>query len=164
MTPWTVARQAPPSMRFSRQEYWSGLPCPPPGDLPNPRIEPRPPALRADSLPAEPPEKFKNTGMGSLSLLQGIFPTQESNWGLLHCKWILYQLSNQGSYLLHRVVLKIQWNDTHTNLNSCAIYKKLAIIVIVLSTQNAWQNSPGQKSVRNWKHKRKFLFLWKYED
>ena len=108
VTPWTVARQAPPSMRFSRQEYWSGLPCPPPGDLPNPRIEPRPPALRADSLPAEPPEKFKNTGMGSLSLLQGIFPTQESNWGLLHCKWILYQLSNQGSYLLHRVVLKIQ--------------------------------------------------------
>ena len=40
MTPWTVARQAPLSMEFSRQEYWSGLPCPPPGDLPNPGIEP----------------------------------------------------------------------------------------------------------------------------
>ena len=39
-TPWTVARQAPPSMGFSRQEYWSGLPFPPPGDLPNPGIEP----------------------------------------------------------------------------------------------------------------------------
>ena len=50
-------------------------------------------ALQADSLPAEPPGKPKNTGVGSLSLLQGIFPTQESNWGLLHCRQILYQLS-----------------------------------------------------------------------
>ena len=82
---------------FSRQEYWSGLPCPPPGDLPNPGIEPRPPALQADSLPAESPGKSKNTRVGSLSLLQGIFPTKESNRGLLQCRWILYQLSNQES-------------------------------------------------------------------
>ena len=47
-------------------------------------------------LPAESPEKPKNTGMGSLSLLQWIFPTQESNWGLLHCWQILYQLSYHG--------------------------------------------------------------------
>ena len=60
------------------QEYWSGLPCPPPEDLPNLGIEPRFPTLQADSLPSEPPEKPKNTGVGSLSLLQGIFPTQES--------------------------------------------------------------------------------------
>jgi len=53
--------------------------------------------LQADSLPAEPPGKPKNTGVVSLSLLQGIFPTQESNWGLLHGRWILYQLSYQGS-------------------------------------------------------------------
>ena len=78
---------------FSRQEYWSGLPCPPPGDLPNPGIEPRSPALQADSLPAESPGKPKNTGVGSLSLLQGIFLTWELNQGLLHCRWILYQLS-----------------------------------------------------------------------
>ena len=78
---------------FSRQEYWSGLPCSPPGDLPNPGIEPRSPALQADSLPAEPPGKPKNTGVGSLSLLQGIFLTWELNQGLLHCRWILYQLS-----------------------------------------------------------------------
>ena len=51
-TPWTVAPQAPLSMGFSRQEYWSGLPCPPPGDLPNPGIEPTSPALKADSLPS----------------------------------------------------------------------------------------------------------------
>ena len=52
-TPWTVARQAPLSMGFSRQEYWSGLPFPSPGDLPNPGIEPGSPALWADSLPTE---------------------------------------------------------------------------------------------------------------
>ena len=52
-TLWTVASQAPPSMGFSRQEYWSGLPFPSPGDLPNPRIEPGSPALQADSLPTE---------------------------------------------------------------------------------------------------------------
>ena len=52
-TPWTVAHSAPPSMGFSRQEYWSGLPFPSPGDLPNPGIEPGSPALQADALTAE---------------------------------------------------------------------------------------------------------------
>ena len=56
-TPWTVAYQAPPSMGFSRQEYWSGLPFPSPGDLPDPGIEPRSPALEADALTSEPPGK-----------------------------------------------------------------------------------------------------------
>ena len=82
---------------FSRQEYWSGLPCPSPGDFPNPGIEPRSPTLQVDSLLSEPPGKPKNTGVSSLSLLQGIFPTQELNWGLLHCRWILYHLRHQGS-------------------------------------------------------------------
>jgi len=57
VTPWTVACQASLSMGFSRQEYWSGLPCPPPGDLPNPGIKPRSPALQADFIPSEPPGK-----------------------------------------------------------------------------------------------------------
>ena len=48
--------------------------------------------MQANSLPSEPPGKPKDTGVGSLSLLQGIFPTQELNLGLLHCRWILYQL------------------------------------------------------------------------
>ena len=61
-TPWTAAYQAPPSMGLSRQEYWSGVPSPFP----------------------------KNTGVGSNSLLQGIFQSQESNLGLLHCKQVLY--------------------------------------------------------------------------
>ena len=56
-TPWTIACQAPLSMGFSRQEYCSGLPCPPPGDLPNPGIKLRSPALQAGCLPSEPPGK-----------------------------------------------------------------------------------------------------------
>ena len=54
-TPWTVAYQAPPTMGFSRQQSWSGLPFPSPGDLPNPGIKPRSPALQTDALPSEPP-------------------------------------------------------------------------------------------------------------
>ena len=66
------------------------------GDRPNPGIKSRSPALQVYSLPAEPQGKPKNTGVGSLSLLQRIFPTQELNWGLLHCRQILYQLSYQS--------------------------------------------------------------------
>ena len=82
---------------FFRQEHWSELPCPPLGDCPNPGIKPRSPTLQIDSLPAEPPGKPKNTGVGFLSLLQGIFPIQELNQDLPHCRQILYQLSYQGS-------------------------------------------------------------------
>ena len=57
VTPWTVACQDPPSMGFFKQEYWSGLPFPSPGDLPDPGIEPRSPALQADSLLSKPPGK-----------------------------------------------------------------------------------------------------------
>ena len=66
---------SPLSMGFSRQEYRSGLPFPSPGDLPDPGIKPGSPTLQAYSLPSEPPRKPKNTGMGSLSILQGIFLT-----------------------------------------------------------------------------------------
>ena len=61
-TPWTVAHQAPPSMEFSRQAYWSGLPFPSPGDLPDPGIKPGSPTLQADALPSEPPEKPLSEG------------------------------------------------------------------------------------------------------
>ena len=77
-------------------EYWSGQPFPSPGHLSNTGIEPRSPTLQVDSLPAEPPGKPKNTGVGSRSLLRGIFLIQELNRGLLHCRQILYQLSYQG--------------------------------------------------------------------
>ena len=58
-TLWTVTHQAPPSMGFSRQEYWSGLPFPSPGDLPDPGIKPRSPTLQADALTSETPGKPK---------------------------------------------------------------------------------------------------------
>ena len=104
-------------MEFSRSEYWSGLPFPSPGDLPNPGIEPRSPVLQTDSLPAEPSGKTKNTGVGSLSLLQGIFPTQESNRALLHCRRILYQMNYQGSkipsksIILNDFICKLLFSD-----------------------------------------------------
>ena len=87
-------------MGFSRQEYWSELPCPPSGDLPDPGTElasSATPALSGGFFTAEPPGKPKNTGVGGLSLLQGIFPTQELNQGLLHCRQILYELRCQES-------------------------------------------------------------------
>ena len=117
--PWTVACQALLSLGFLMQEYWSGLPFPPPGDLPSPGREHPSPHWQADTLvlmQLGSPKRRKpdtngrilwlcfyevkwksNTGVGRLSLLQGIFLTQESNWGLLHCRQILYQLSYQGS-------------------------------------------------------------------
>ena len=83
-TTWTIQ-----SMEFSKPEYWSGYPFPSPGDLPNPGNEPRSPSLHEDSLPAKPQGQPKNTGVGSLFLLQPIFLTQESNQGLLHCRRIM---------------------------------------------------------------------------
>ena len=68
VTPWTIACQAPLSMEFSRQEYWSGLPFPSPGDLPDPGVEPRSLTLQADSLPSEPPGK-PFSGINDLILL-----------------------------------------------------------------------------------------------
>ena len=72
---------------------------------PNPGIKTRSPTLQVDSLLSEPQGKPKNTGVGGLSLLQGIFLTQESNQSLLYCRWILYQLSYQGNrYMLQHEI------------------------------------------------------------
>ena len=70
-----------------------------PGDLPNLGIKLRSPTLQADCLPAEPSGKPKNTGVGILYLLQQIFLAQESNWGLLHHRWILYQMGYNSEWL-----------------------------------------------------------------
>ena len=96
VTPWTVALQAPLSRGFSRQEYWSELPFPSPGDLPNPGIKPRSSALQADSVPTEP-----------LTPRQILFPfvnPSEEKAGLNSCGlgtlkktlWFLGKLSNDG--------------------------------------------------------------------
>ena len=95
--PTLCPHQAPLSMGILQARILEWVAMPSSKNLPNPGIEPRSPTLWADSLPAEPQGKPKNTRVGSLSLLQQIFLTQESNWGLLHCRRILYQLSYQGS-------------------------------------------------------------------
>ena len=82
-------------MGFSRQEYWSGLPFPSPGDLPDPGIKPGSPALQIDALPSEPPGKPKNTGVGCYFLLQRIFLTPGED--LLHWQADSLPLSHQGS-------------------------------------------------------------------
>ena len=91
-----VVCQAPLSMGFSRQENWSGLPCPPSRGSSQPMDQTQVSYIARDSLLSEPPGKPKNTGVGSLSILQRIFLTQETNRGLLHCRQIIYHLSYQG--------------------------------------------------------------------
>ena len=100
MTPWTVAYLVPLSIEIlqARMLVWVAMPSS--RDLPNLGIELRSPAMGADSLSSEPPGKPKNTGVASLSLLQGLFLTQELNLGLLHCRRILYQLSSQVAQLV----------------------------------------------------------------
>ena len=98
-------KQRQKSMEFSRPEYWSGQLFHSPGDLPNAGIESRSLTLQEHSLPPEPPGKPKNNGVGTLSILQQIIPTQESNQDLLHCKWIPYQLSYQESIAQHQRAL-----------------------------------------------------------
>ena len=88
VTPWTTARQAALSMEFSRQEYWSGLSFPSPGDLPNPGIKSGPPALWADSLPSEPQGK-----------LLGGHIIQEARGGKWHGHTASYLQSKEGPAL-----------------------------------------------------------------
>ena len=80
--------------------------------------QPRSPALQVDSLPAEPPGKPQNTGVGSLSLVQWIFPTQELNQGLLHCRQILCQLSYQGSLKSAELVLQLKFQAQQAAIDS----------------------------------------------
>ena len=91
-------------------------------------FQPRSPVLKADSLSAEPEGNPKNTGLDRLSLFQRIFPTQESNWGLLHCRQILYQLSYEG-----RPTLK----STHTVWKP--VFFKMKI--------NIWANILGKEDI-----------------
>ena len=96
-TSWTLTHQAPLPIVIHQDKILAWVTCPPPVDLPNPGIEPRSPALEADSLPSEQPGKPKTTRVGGLSFLQGNFPSQELNQGPLNCRHILYQQTCQGS-------------------------------------------------------------------
>ena len=105
-TPWTAAYQAPLSMGFSRQEYWSGVPLPSPERSSSVQFSSvaqlcptlRPDGLQPSRLLCSSDSPGKSIGVGCHTLIQGIVPTQGSNPGLLHCRQILYQLSRKGSH------------------------------------------------------------------
>ena len=105
-TPWTIQ-----SREFSRPESRSGWPFPSPGDLPNPGIEPRSPALQADSLPAEPHGKPKNPGVGSLSLLRRLFLPQESGSPALPMDSLPTELS--GKPLVRMAIIEKSVDNKH---------------------------------------------------
>ena len=100
VTSWTVAHQAPLSMGFSRQEYWSGLPFLSPRDLPNPGIKPGSPALQADALPSEPPGKPK-VKMKVAQLCPTVCdPTDCVVHGILQARileWVAFPFSRRSS-------------------------------------------------------------------
>ena len=103
VTPWTVAHQAPLSMEFSRQEYWSGLPFPPPEDLPDPETEPVPlmsPSLQASSLPLVPPGNPTGPYFGIISFCPFTYVLCRSTWFTGYSKFlnITHYYYIQGSF------------------------------------------------------------------
>ena len=120
VTPWTAARQAPPSMGFSRQEYWSGVPCPPPRDLPNSGIEPVSPVLQVDSLLSEPP--------GSEDIYENLPPRREIR---LDCGMYLNrEVCFLTPYFLYGFNFFVMRMYLCINVIKCVHCKKLQIIYI----------------------------------
>ena len=128
------------SMEFSKPEYWSGQSFSSSEDLPNPGIKPRSLALHADSLPAEPPGKPKNTGVGSLCLLQGIFLTQELNW--ISCsageylQVVIHEKEDRQSQCYARVFSKVTSGKWLLNFQK---FGKLANFTVVVAWNWPWR-------------------------
>ena len=116
-TPWTVAYQASPSMGFSRQEYWSGLPFPSPGDLPDPGIEPRSPALEADALTSEPPGKPPHDLIAS----QRLYLQMSSHWGLGFNITILGEHKHSVYSILISLPCRWSWRSCKISFLCCAM-------------------------------------------
>ena len=115
-----------------------------PRDLPNPGMEPRSPTLQVDSLPAEPQGKPKHTGMGRLSLFQQIFLTQKLDWDLPHCRWILYQLSYQGSHIFEMVLYDLKYCSIvmFSNIWSLNVHKwafQVALVALMALHPCQWR-------------------------
>ena len=117
-----IACQAPLSLGILQARILEWVAIPFSRGSSNPGIEPRSPVLQVDSLPAKPPGKPKNTGVGNLCLLQGNFLIQELNWGVLHCRRILYQLSYQESPSLKYWILKKWYRWTYLQNRNRGIY------------------------------------------
>ena len=119
---------------FSRQEYWSGLPCPPPGDHPNPRIESRSPALQADSLPSEPPGNPKSTGVSSLSFSRGSSLSRNQTGvsriaGGFFTSWATRKA--QGEAKFHSIILTQIW------VLASFLNRSISPLIIVSRTQES---------------------------
>ena len=112
--PWTVAYQAPPSMEFSRQEYWSGLPFLSPGDLPDPGIEPRFPTLQADTLPSEPPGKTVFKFYVKRNLFKKRYKEYSTRFRTVTSRTVISKLDRD---IIHKVML--------VNYNTLIVFKKL---------------------------------------
>ena len=125
--PWTVACQVPLSMGFSRQEYWSGLPFPPPADLLNLRIEPRSPVLQADTLSSELPgsdfiQATQLRFLGRELLIRSLFKTthcyfSKITFAILQKMWFLGLKALDLDHLKnYNKVIKISWENLHTRV------------------------------------------------
>ena len=154
-TPWTLSYQPPPSMGFSRQEYWSGLPFPSPGDLPDPGIEPASPALQADALPSEPPWKPYSEVLllSHFSRVDSVQPQRRqptrlpSPWAspgkntgmgchfLLQCMKVKMKLKSLSCVLL----LETPWTATHQ-----------APTPMGFSRQEYWSGVPLPSPIQRW--------------
>ena len=141
-SPWFIQ-----SMEFSRPECWSWQPFTSPGDLPNPEIKPRSPALQADSLPAEPQWKLRNTGVGSLSLLQGIFLTQESNRGFCIAGGFFtnWAMRGQAKFWLHCPIVMLFSKSDLTMLSFTLVLYKIGMTMKIstfrIAVKLKWDDS-----------------------
>ena len=141
-TPWTVAYQAALSMEFSRQEDWSGLPFPSPGDLPDPGIEPRSSALQADALPSEPPRKPKHWRLA----LKIIMPTCWCTMGDISGMFKMIDFSQDISFLAKISVAISDYFEL-------ALKTKEAKIFL---TNNLWNVT----EFKFWRYILKYTFYW----
>ena len=133
-TLWTVAHQAPPSMGFSRQEYWSGLPFPSQGDLPDPGIEPRSPTLHADALTSEPRPVLVLNGSGSCRESLSVYLRWVGRSDALHSRGLSDGSTAQegrtkrdagartSSWLLGLLALQTAWFSGDTHIHSGTQY------------------------------------------
>ena len=120
MTPWTIAHQAPLSMELSMQEYWSELPIPFPGDLPNPGIKPRSPAFQADALPSEPPGKPNRIPVELFQILK-----DDAVKGLHSICWQIWKTQQWPQDWRRSVFIPIPKKG---NAKECSNYRAIALI------------------------------------
>ena len=128
VTPWTVAHQAPLSMGFSRQEYWSGLPCRPPEDLPNTGTEPGSPVLQADSLLSEPPENPSPDRYLPSILIIGFIICQLGS--------LVVQIVKNLPAMWETQVSSLGWDDP--------LEKGMVTYSIILAWRIPWTEYPGR--------------------